>query len=785
MAIKSENYCNEPAVKKRAASLLHEHQQIMYKRIDRSFAGLLIFQWLAAILIALLISPSTWAGQFKQTHIHVWTAIFLGGLIITWPVFLALKQPGRRLTRHVIAVSQMLFSALLVHLTGGRIETHFHIFGSLAFLATYCDWQVLISASLVVACDHFLGGVFWPQSVYGVLSVEPWRWLEHSGWVVFEDIFLARSCCESVRDMRVVALRQAEVEDARQSVEETVAKRTEELRASETRLSTQYAVTRALAEAETFEQATPGILREIGSQILAQYGTIYGALWENDAITGKLSCKDWLLISNDEPGLRTLTETQALAESKLPAQVWETGKLSRVLDYRNNQQPGKATSASFCSAFAFPVLAEDKIIAVVEFLTQKPCCLQPEELTMISSLGAQIGQLSVRKSIEVANRELANIVQCSGVAIFGSTLDGVITSWNSGAEKLLGYSHDELKGKNLSMLVPPDKRDECADLSQRNRQGQLIENLETLRQRKDGTLVEVSLTRSPVLDQSGRIVGVSCIARDITERKQAEKRVSEFYSCVSHELRTPLTAIRGALGLIEGKVVQPDSEKAKQLISMARNSADRLIRLINDILDLKKLEIGKMELKLEELDPELLIANTLDDLFGLAEESGIKLVQDMRADCVLYADKDLMIQVLTNLVSNAIKFSHDGSQILVQCDQEREGYARISVIDSGIGIPADQIHKLFSKFQQVDSSDTRAQGGTGLGLAISRALVEEHGGEMGVISSIGQGSTFWFEVPLKLKANILSTSFVNETSEHKAKTETSRVIVNSRESFKP
>jgi two-component system, sensor histidine kinase and response regulator len=656
MSLIPDNYCNPLAVSKRAASLLQEHQQTTYKRIDRSFAGLLIFQWLAAILIALLVSPLTWAGQFKQTHIHVWTAIFLGGLIITWPVFLALKQPGRKLTRHVIAVSQMLFSALLVHLTGGRIETHFHIFGSLAFLATYCDWQVLISASLVVACDHFLGGLFWPQSVYGVLSVEPWRWLEHSGWVVFEDIFLARSCCESVKDMQVVALRQAEVEDTRQSVEETVAKRTEQLRSSETRLSTQYAVTRALAEAETFERAVPEILREIGSQMLGQYGTVYGALWENDTITGKLSCNDWLLISNNEPGLKPLTEAQALAESKLPADVWETGMLSRVLEHRNSQQPDKATSASLYSAFAFPILAEDKIVAVVEFLTQKPCRLLPEELTMVNSLGEQIGQLSVRKNIEVTNRELANIVQCSGVAIFGSNLDGIITSWNTGAETLLGYSQDELKGKNISLLVPSEKRDEYSDLRQRNRQGQLIENLETLRQRKDGTLVEVSLTRAPVLDQSGRIIGVSCIARDITERKQAEKRVSEFYSCVSHELRTPLTAIRGALGLIEGKVVQPDSEKARQLISMARTSADRLIRLINDILDLKKLEIGKMELKWEEINPAFLITETLDNLFGLAEESGIKLVQEMHANAALYADRDLMIQVLTNLVSNAIKF---------------------------------------------------------------------------------------------------------------------------------
>src|SRR4029079_17873885 len=124
------------------------------------------------------------------THPHVWAAFFLGGAVTAFPVFLALRRPGNAFTRHVIAVGQMLMSALLIHLTGGRIETHFHVFGSLAFLAFYRDPRVLITASAVVAADHFLRGVFWPQSVFGSAVVDNWRWLEHTGWVVFEDVFL-------------------------------------------------------------------------------------------------------------------------------------------------------------------------------------------------------------------------------------------------------------------------------------------------------------------------------------------------------------------------------------------------------------------------------------------------------------------------------------------------------------------------------------------------------------------------------------------------------------------
>src|SRR5205814_2742843 len=162
-------------------------------------------------------------------HMHVWAAILLGGAISSFPVFLALKRPGHALTRHTIAVAQMLTSALLIHLTGGRIETHFHVFGSLAFLAFYRDWRVLVSATVVVALDHLLRGLFLPQSVFGVLTPSSWRWLEHAGWVIFEDIFLVISIHEGLQDMRQVAERQARLEVVNESIEQRVRERTQDL----------------------------------------------------------------------------------------------------------------------------------------------------------------------------------------------------------------------------------------------------------------------------------------------------------------------------------------------------------------------------------------------------------------------------------------------------------------------------------------------------------------------------------------------------------------------------
>src|SRR5712691_1796921 len=190
----------ENALGQRASALASQQQALIYRRTDRLFAGLMLFQWLAGIAAALWISPHTWTGPESRIHLHVWAALFLGRMITALPVFLALTQPGSALTRHAIAVGQMLTSALLIDLTGGRIETHFYVFGSLAFLAFYRDWRVLISATLVVAIDHFVRGIYWPQSVYGVLQASPWRWLEHAGWVLFEDVFLIGFCLQGVRD---------------------------------------------------------------------------------------------------------------------------------------------------------------------------------------------------------------------------------------------------------------------------------------------------------------------------------------------------------------------------------------------------------------------------------------------------------------------------------------------------------------------------------------------------------------------------------------------------------
>jgi len=259
----------------RALELFAQMQEAVIKHTDSIFARLMIWQWVAAIGAAVLISPQTWEGTQSKVHIHVFAAIFLGGLITALPVFMARKYSGRLATRHIIAVGQMLMSALLIHLTGGRIETHFHVFGSLAILAFYRDWRVLISASAVVYVDHLVRGAFWPQSVYGVLHAPIWRSLEHAGWVIFEVTFLIISIRKSLAETLNVAVRQAKLEGINETIEKTVTERTSEL--------TREINERRLAE-ENLKQSEAQLAK---AQHIARLGS-----WEWDIVHDRVTWSD-------------------------------------------------------------------------------------------------------------------------------------------------------------------------------------------------------------------------------------------------------------------------------------------------------------------------------------------------------------------------------------------------------------------------------------------------------------------------------------------------------------
>jgi hypothetical protein len=206
---------NVPAVEaivKRAEQFFAQQLDRVHRQTDRMFLWLMIGQWVFGIVIAVAFSPYGWEGKTRAVNIHIPVALLLGGGLSALPIALILLRPGWVLTRHVVAAAQMMWSALLIHLSGGRIETHFHVFGSLAFLAFYRDWRVLVTATVVVAADHFGRGVLWPESVYGIVNPEWWRFLEHAFWVLFCDTFLVLACVRGVDELRNLAERQAQIE---------------------------------------------------------------------------------------------------------------------------------------------------------------------------------------------------------------------------------------------------------------------------------------------------------------------------------------------------------------------------------------------------------------------------------------------------------------------------------------------------------------------------------------------------------------------------------------------
>lgn len=346
-------------------------------------------------------------------------------------------------------------------------------------------------------------------------------------------------------------------------------------------------------------------------------------------------------------------------------------------------------------------------------------------------------EMALRES-EERFRRLSD-ASSDGVAV---TEDGRVREVNQAFCRMFGYDEREVTGKPVVEFSPLPAREEIAQRQLTGGEG----TYETLGVRRDGGVFDLEVTGKTVT-LGGRTARV-LVLRDISVRKEVDRMKREFVSTVSHELRSPLTSIRGALGLLEAGAVGALTTRARDLVTIGRSNAERLLRLIDDILDLEKIEAGKLELRLASVDPLDLVKTTLDGIRSMADHHHIRLRQSVVCRSAIQADKDRLIQVLTNLASNAIKFSPDGESVTVSVTATERGRVRFEVEDHGPGIQPAQRKRLFERFQQLDASDRRPRGGTGLGLAISRSIVEDHGGEIGVDSQPGWRTVFWFEVPV-------------------------------------
>lgn len=375
-------------------------------------------------------------------------------------------------------------------------------------------------------------------------------------------------------------------------------------------------------------------------------------------------------------------------------------------------------------------------------------------------LDGVILDITERKRAEIDSRRFSAIVRSSNDAIISKDLHGIITSWNLGASKVFGYSADEVVGKPMLMLFPPDRVNEEREILVRIAKGETVDPFDTIRRHKNGKLIDISTTISPILDAEQRIVGASTISRDIGERRQMEAALLEakeraeraavaraaFLANMSHEIRTPMNAI---LGFTDVLLLGSLDAQQRRHLDTVRNSARSLLRLLNEILDTAKLDRGAIDLEYKDFDLLYLIDELSSTLGATARSKGLSLhirYSDQLSG-QFHGDELRIRQVLTNLLGNAIKFTESGS-VLLHVVPAGEGLL-FRVQDSGIGIAAHRLQAIFEPFTQADASMSRRFGGTGLGTTISKKLVELMGGTITVQSTVGVGTTFEVWLPLK------------------------------------
>ncbi|WP_270089029.1 PAS domain-containing sensor histidine kinase [Sphingobacterium sp. SYP-B4668] len=347
------------------------------------------------------------------------------------------------------------------------------------------------------------------------------------------------------------------------------------------------------------------------------------------------------------------------------------------------------------------------------------------------------------KLAEAKSAQLAAIVKSTHDAIIGKTLDGYIISWNDAAERIFGYSAEEMVGKSILRIIPDDRYEEEDFIITRLKNGESVEHFETKRRTKDGHLLDLSLTISPIRDDEGNIIGISKIARDISEKKQEEQRKNDFVTMVSHELRTPLTSI-----LLYAQLIIKNSKNISDGIGIQMAPkivvhAKKMMSMISDFLNLAKIEEGEISISKAPFEIFPLVEEITEDARQLSAKHEIKLVCDPSVN--VYADRDKIGQVITNLVSNAIKYSPAGGVVEIGCENV-QGKIKIYVRDEGMGISAKDQKKLFRRFSRVDSNEIKNISGFGIGLFLVSEILRHHNSLIEVQSELGAGAIFYFDL---------------------------------------
>lgn len=576
---------SEIIVSRKAEQIYADHENQIYRQTDRMFAVLMAVQWVGGVIAALVISPRTWIGQTSSVHLHVWGAIFLGAIISILPILLAVFMPGKAVTRYTIAVGQMLMSSLLIHVTGGRIETHFHVFGSLAFLAFYRDWRVLVPATIVVALDHMLRGIFYPQSVFGVLTAENWRWMEHAGWVVFEDIFLVFSCLRGQKEMRQIAEHTANI-DASEARYRVVTDSASDAIVTVDQRGTILYVNQAAKKVfgysaneminQEFFMIVPEMFRQIYKQGILSYfsGGSKSLVWQavelpalhkdghefsieisfgeyddgdqklftavirnvterklaEEAIKKSEEYQNLFKLANDaivifEPVTEYILDVNDFACKLFGFEREELvgGKLNRLCRDEEGRQDRNLKLLEDGELKSFESVYYHKNNAPINVLINSTLIEFSGKPAVLSITRDVTSRVAADAALRESEYKLRMLIESMQEGVLHLNNDDEIIFANKRFCEMVGYAEDELIGQNASeLLLYREDRKTVATANQRRKEG-ISETYEIRLRTKNEAPLWSLVGAVPVIDSANNVAGSMSIHSDITERKRAEE----------------------------------------------------------------------------------------------------------------------------------------------------------------------------------------------------------------------------------------------------------------------
>ncbi len=678
----------------RAADLFREQRARVYRETDQLIIRLLLLEWAVLIIVALVVAPESWQEQVINPDLHLWLAILFGGAITLVPVALSRFRPGTAVTRYTIAACQMLHSSLLISLSGGRLETHFHVFCSLVILSFYRDWRVLIPATLVVVLDHFLRGAYLPFSIYGAAGGTAWKSLEHCGWVLFADIFLGIACLRGTEEMRATAERTAALEASR------------------------YANQLIMDNSRDVICANDAEGRFL--TVSAACESLWG--YKAEELLGK-SCVE--MVHPEDLERSRLTNLEVMAGHP-------------VTDFENRyiRKDGSTVDVLWSAYWSE---SDQALFQVARDITHRK--------------RAEVALQKSSRQLESAHHSTKLIMDNSQDVICSLDAQGRFLSTNAASQSLWGYEPEELIGRCYLVLVHPDDRAWSREAEEGTRARGKRSDFVNRCLRKDGTIVDVLWSASWSTEDEILV----CVAHDVTEQQRVEKELreaketadranrakSEFLSRMSHELRTPLNAILGFGQLLDRRELRSDQRPhVKHILTAGRH----LLGLIDEVLDISRIESDRMQLSLEPVSVRLALQGALELIQPLAAEHSVDLFAPAAGeiDYFVLADCRRLQQVMLNLFTNAVKYTPAGGAVLIKC-RAGAGKVRFAVHDTGTGIAPEMLSRVFTPFDRLGAERSGVEG-TGLGLALSRRLVQAMQGEIGVESILGEGSTFWVEL---------------------------------------